>query len=41
MKWDAFCDFSPFVKLKKREKHPWSSVTFSKEKHHMEQNILG
>ena len=27
---DALCDLVPFVELKKRENHPWSSVTFSK-----------
>ena len=25
----ALCDLVPFVKFKKREKHPWRSVTFS------------
>ena len=27
---DALSDLVPFVQLKKREKHPWRSVTFSK-----------
>ena len=27
---DALHDFIPFVQFKKREKHPWRSVTFSK-----------
>ena len=27
---DALCDLVPFVQVKKREKHTWSSVTFSK-----------
>ena len=27
---DALCDFLPFVQFKKREKHPWRSVTFNK-----------
>ena len=27
---DALYDLVPFVQFKKREKHPWSSVTFSK-----------
>ena len=27
---DAFHDLVPFVQFKKREKHPWRSVTFSK-----------
>ena len=27
---DAFRDLLPFVQFKKREKHPWRSVTFSK-----------
>ena len=30
MKCDALSDLISFVKLKKLEKHPWSSVTFSK-----------
>ena len=35
LKWyfricDALRDFVPFVQFKKREKHPWRSVTFSK-----------
>ena len=28
--WDALRDLVPFVQFKKREKHPWRSVTFSK-----------
>ena len=28
---DVLCDLVPFVQFKKREKHPWRSVTFSKE----------
>ena len=27
---DALSDLVPFVQIKKREKQPWSSVTFSK-----------
>ena len=27
---DALFDLVPFVKVKKREKYPWGSVTFSK-----------
>ena len=27
---DALHDLVPFVQFKKREKHPWRSVTFSK-----------
>ena len=27
---DALCDLVPFVQFKKREKHPWGTVTFSK-----------
>ena len=27
---DALRDLVPFLKFKKREKHPWRSVTFSK-----------
>ena len=27
---DALHDFVPFAQFKKREKHPWRSVTFSK-----------
>ena len=27
---EAFREFVPFVQFKKREKHPWRSVTFSK-----------
>ena len=27
---DAFRNLVPFVQLKKREKHPWRSVTLSK-----------
>ena len=27
---DALPDLVPFVQFKKREKHPWKSVTFSK-----------
>ena len=30
MKCDALRDLVPFVQFKKREKHPWRSVTFSK-----------
>ena len=26
----ALCDLVPFVQFKKREKHPWRSVNFSK-----------
>ena len=29
-KWDALRDLVPFAQIKKREKHPWRSVTFSK-----------
>ena len=30
---DVFCDLVPFGQLKKkREKHPWRSVTFGKDK---------
>ena len=28
--WDALRDLVPFVQIKKRKKHPWRSVTFSK-----------
>ena len=28
-KYDALRDLVPFVQFKKREKHPWRSVTFS------------
>ena len=28
--WDVLCDLVPFVQFKKREKHRWRSVTFSK-----------
>ena len=28
--WDAFPNLVPFIQFKKREKHPWKSVTFSK-----------
>ena len=28
--WDALHDFAPFLQFKKREKHPWRSVTFTK-----------
>ena len=28
--WDALRDLIPFVQFRKREKHPWRSVTFSK-----------
>ena len=36
----ALCDLVPLVQFKKREKHPWRSVTFSKvasfsAKHHI------
>ena len=27
---DVLCDLVPFVQFKKREKHPWTSVTLSK-----------
>ena len=27
---DALCDLVPFVQFKKRVKHPWRSVNFSK-----------
>ena len=27
---DILCDLVRFVQFKKREKHPWKSVTFSK-----------
>ena len=27
---DALCDLVPFVQFKKREKHSWRSLTFSK-----------
>ena len=27
---DVLCDFVVFAQFKKREKHPWRSVTFSK-----------
>ena len=30
MKCDALRNLVPFVQFKKREKHPWRSVTFSK-----------
>ena len=30
IKWDALRDLVSFVQFKKREKHPWRSVTFSK-----------
>ena len=26
--WDALRDLVPFVQFKKREKHPWRSITF-------------
>ena len=29
-KCGALRDLAPFVQFKKREKHPWRSVTFSK-----------
>ena len=29
-KYDILSDLVPFVQFKKREKHPWRSVTFSK-----------
>ena len=29
-KWDALRDLVPFVKFRKREKHPWWSATSSK-----------
>ena len=29
-KCDALSDLVPFVQFKKREKHPWKSVNFSK-----------
>ena len=29
-KYGALRDLVPFVQFKKREKHPWSSVNFSK-----------
>ena len=28
--WDALHDLVPFAQFKKREKHPWRSVNFSK-----------
>ena len=28
--WDALRDLVPFVQFRKREKHPWKNVTFSK-----------
>ena len=28
--WDVLCDLVQFVQFKKREKHRWKSVTFSK-----------
>ena len=28
--WDALRNFVPFTQFKKREKHPWKSVTFIK-----------
>ena len=27
---DVLCNLLPFVRIKKREKHPWRGVTFSK-----------
>ena len=30
LKYDALRDLVPFVELKKREKHPWRRVNFSK-----------
>ena len=27
--WEALHDLVPFAQFKKREKHPWMSVTFS------------
>ena len=30
---DAMRDLEPFVQFKKREKHPWRRITFSK--HHI------
>ena len=27
---DALCDLVPFAQFKKRENHPWRSITFSK-----------
>ena len=30
VKWDALRNFVLFVQVKKREKHPWNSVTFCK-----------
>ena len=32
---DALRDLVPFLQLKKREKHPWRSVTFSKVAGHV------
>ena len=29
-KWDALHELVPFVQFKKRERHPWRNVTFSK-----------
>ena len=43
---DVLCDLVPFVQFKKREKHPWRSVTFrlkvipNREKHHILLNDL-
>ena len=30
IKYDALHDLVPFVQFQKGDKHPWSSVTFSK-----------
>ena len=32
MRIDILRDLVPFVQFKKREKHPWRSVTFGKDK---------
>ena len=37
---DVFRALVPFVQLKKREKHPWRSVTFSKVAGYKPANLL-
>ena len=34
-KCDALRDLVPFVQIKKREKHPWRSITISKVAGHI------
>ena len=37
---EALHDLVPFVQFKKREKHPWRSVTFSKVEYHSSMSVL-